>query len=86
MKVFIALACACLFIAPVTAKAESQQDQMACMSDAFNVCGHAIPDRDRVAACLAETLKRLSTGCREVMARYNKPAPRSRARVTSVRD
>ena len=38
----------------------------------------AIPDRDRVAACLAANLKRISNECRSVMLRYSKPAPRPR--------
>ena len=33
---------------PLAASAETQDEQNACMNDAFNVCGHAIPDRDRV--------------------------------------
>ena len=44
------------------------------MNDAFNVCGDAIPDRDRVAACLAHNIKRISAPCRTVMLRYPKPA------------
>ena len=46
MKIQVALAVAFLALAPVPASAESQEDQNACMNDAFSVCGHAIPDRD----------------------------------------
>lgn len=80
MKVQIALALAFLSLASVAAIAESQDEQQACMNDAFNVCGHAIPDRDRVAACLAQNLKRISGACRTVMLRYQRPA-----RATPVR-
>ena len=48
MRIQIALAFAFLALAPVAASAETQEEQQACMNDAFNVCGHAIPDRDRV--------------------------------------
>jgi len=76
MRICFALAFAIFALAPATATAQSQDEQNACMDDAFNVCGHAIPDRDRVAACLAANLKRISNGCRTVMLRYSKPAPR----------
>jgi hypothetical protein len=85
MKVGFALAIAILAIAPVTATAQSQDEQNACMDDAFNVCGHAIPDRDRVAACLAANLKRISNECRTVMLRYSKPAA-PQPRHTSTRN
>jgi len=78
MKIQIALAFAFVSLAPVAATAETQDEQQACMSDAFNVCGHAIPDRDRVAACLAQNINRISTACRNVMARYPKPKTSSR--------
>ena len=74
MKIQIALAFAFLALAPVAASAETQDEQNACMNDAFNVCGHAIPDRDRVAACLAQNINRISGACRTVMQRYAKPS------------
>jgi hypothetical protein len=91
MKTQIAIAFAFFALAPVVvlpvaALAESQDEQNACMNDAFTVCGHAIPDRDRVAACLAQNLSRLSAPCRTVMARYNKPAPGTRPRLSASRD
>ena len=48
-----AVAALLLALLPVAATAETQEEQQACMNDAFSVCGDAIPDRDRVAACLA---------------------------------
>jgi len=84
MKAAIVLALAFLLLAPAAATAESQEDQMACMNDAFNVCGHAIPDRERVGACLAQNIKRISSACRAVMQRPPKPAaePRETASTT----
>ena len=88
MKTQIALALAFFALAPVAASAAegSQDEQNACMNDAFNVCGHAIPDRDRVAQCLSQNVSRLSAPCRTVMLRYSRPAAASRAKITSVRD
>ena len=74
MKAQAALAFAFLALAPVAASAETQDEQNACMNDAFNVCGHAIPDRERVGACLAQNINRISVACRTVMQRYSKPA------------
>ena len=84
MKIQTALAFAFVALAPVAATAESQEEQNACMNDAFGVCGHAIPDRERVGACLAQNIKRISGACRTVMLRYPKPtATAARAKVSS---
>jgi hypothetical protein len=84
MRIHIALACAFLALAPVTASAETQDEQNACMNDAFSVCGHAIPDRERVGACLAQNINRISPACRTVMQRYSRSnTPATRAKVTS---
>ena len=89
MKIQTALALVLFTFTPVAASAETQDEQNACMGDAFSVCGHAIPDRDRVAACLAQNINRISMPCRTVMLRYSKPtsAPvvATRARM-STRD
>ena len=72
MKIKLAIALAFFALVPVGASAETQDEQNACMNDAFNVCGEAIPDRDQVAACLAKNIKRISPACRTVMNRYSK--------------
>jgi hypothetical protein len=64
-------------ILPVAALAHTQEEQQACMDDAFNVCGQYIPDRGRVAACLYANKSRISAACRAVLARY--PSPGSTA-------
>jgi hypothetical protein len=74
MKIQIALAAAMLALTPVAAIAASQEEQQACMNDAFNVCGDAIPDHGKVAACLAKNINRISAPCRTVMLRYQQPA------------
>ena len=63
---------------PLQRRPRRQEEQQACMNDAFSVCGHAIPDRDRVAGCLAENFSRISVACRTVMQRYSN-ASNSRA-------
>ena len=74
MKIQTSLAIAFFTFVPTFASAETQDEQNACMGDAFSVCGHAIPDRDRVAACLVQNINRISVACRVVMRRYSKPA------------
>jgi hypothetical protein len=80
MKIRLALAFATMTFAPIGAVAQSdvasgsQDEQYACIGDAFSVCGHEIPDRNRVAACLAKNIKAISPACRTVMKRYPKPS------------
>ena len=49
------------FSAP--ASAYTQQQQTACQNDAFRLCGNAIPDEQRVRACLRANMQRLSPSC-----------------------
>jgi hypothetical protein len=72
MKIKIAVALAFFAMMPAAASAQSQDDQSACMNDAFSFCGDAIPDRARVGACLARNIKRISPACRAVMSRHSK--------------
>jgi hypothetical protein len=81
----VAFALACLAMTPSWATAETQEERQACMNDAFAVCGHAIPDRDRVAACLAQNLNRISIPCRTVMLRHMRPSAGQKRRVTAIR-
>jgi hypothetical protein len=83
MKAQAALAFAFLAFAPVAASAETQDEQNACMNDAFSICGHAIPDRERVGACLAQNINRISVGCRTVMQRYSRSSAASRAKLSA---
>jgi hypothetical protein len=67
----LALATFCLAFAPAAVRADEQQDQTACMSDAMTVCGQFIPDRERVGACLVSNRNRISVACREAIKRFN---------------
>jgi hypothetical protein len=52
------------------AVAQSQEDQQACMNDAFRVCSATIPDRARTTACMIQNKSQLSSACQAVMAKY----------------
>jgi hypothetical protein len=67
----LVLASFCLALAPAAVRADEQQDQTACMSDAMIVCGQFIPDRERVGACLVSNRNRISVACREAIKRFN---------------
>jgi hypothetical protein len=51
------------------ASAYTQEEQIACQGDAFQFCGDAIPDEQRVKACLIANLRRVSPACRRVFNR-----------------
>ena len=75
--------------ATTNASAETPDQQQACMGDAFQFCGDAIPDRGRVFACLASNRNRISVACRIEMAPYlprHKTHPRGRHRTHSKGD
>jgi hypothetical protein len=44
----------------------TMQQQMACTPDVFRLCGSAIPDTNRIVACLQANTPQLSAGCRAV--------------------
>jgi hypothetical protein len=57
------------------AMAQSAEDQAACQDDAFRVCPHTIPDRERTFQCMIEKKDALSAACRTVIARSLPPDP-----------
>jgi hypothetical protein len=56
-----------------SAIAQSQEDQQACMNDAFRVCSATIPDRARTTACMVQNKSKLSPACQMVMDKYATP-------------
>ncbi len=44
----------------------TMQQQMACTPDVFRLCGAAIPDENRIVACLQANTPQLSAPCRAV--------------------
>jgi hypothetical protein len=71
IRTTFALALLGLALSPVAAKADAQQDQQACMSDAMTICGQFIPDRERVAACLITNRSHVSPACRTALGHFN---------------
>ena len=57
-------------MAPLSAIAYTQEDADACTPDAMRLCQEAIPDAGRVAACLVQNKKQLSSACGIV---FNRP-------------
>src|ERR1700730_987884 len=60
-------------------KSYTQDEQAACSSDAFRLCGPEIPDVDRVTACMVRNKSQLSPGCRV----YFRPGPEDAAVATA---
>ena len=54
------------------ANSQMQQEQQACQSDVYALCGEAIPDVERITACLRLHWKDVSQECRAVMASYGR--------------
>jgi hypothetical protein len=69
MRIMLAAAFA-LATLSTAAVAQSQEDQQACMNDAFRVCSATIPDRARTTTCMIQNKSQLSPACQQVMAKY----------------
>ena len=67
----------------VAAPAETPEQRQACTDDAFQLCSDAMPDRERVFACLVENRKVISPLCREGMAAFLTPEPPPRVQRAS---
>jgi hypothetical protein len=63
---------------PTAAHAYTPEQQQACSGDAFRLCGDAIPDVDRVTACMIARRAQLSPGCRVY---FRDPEPAARVAV-----
>jgi hypothetical protein len=87
-RVFLSLAIAIGGVAALGHAASAQEyrgtmdQQMACTPDVWRLCGAAIPDVDRIVACLRSNTPQLSPGCRAVFDRGNRAErePRDRGR------
>jgi hypothetical protein len=69
----------CTALVPAVARADSQQDQQACMNDAMTICSQFIPDRERVAGCLISNRTKVSEACRTALTRFNAKNPHTAA-------
>jgi hypothetical protein len=70
IRILVGLGLWWLALAPVTAQADEQGDQNACMADAQIFCGQFIPDRERVAHCLMANRRRISASCRVALKHF----------------
>jgi hypothetical protein len=64
------------------AQAYTPEEQQACSPDAFRLCGDAIPDVDRVTACMIRKRAELSPPCRVY---FRSPEPVAARAVTAHR-
>lgn len=53
----------------------SANEQALCTDDAFRLCSSAIPDVDRVTACMVQKQAQLSPGCRQFFRPVAQPVP-----------
>jgi hypothetical protein len=90
-RVFLSLAIAIGTIAALETGASAQQhrgtmeQQMACTPDVWRLCGEAIPDTDRIVACLRANTPQLSPGCRAVFETGNRAERDTRDRGRAAR-
>ena len=73
----IAFAATTLSVRPSLAFSEAQQ---MCTGDAMRLCGHEVPNVQRITACMVRLRAQVSPGCRAVMDREG--AARRRAAAT----
>jgi len=58
------LLCALPTAAPASVSKPTAEERSACMGDAISLCLAAIPNKPRVASCLASKMSQLSPRCR----------------------
>ena len=75
-----AIAVAAVALAAHPGPAFSSEAQQMCTGDALRLCGHEVPNVQRITACMVQQRANLSPGCRAVMDREH--AARRRAAAT----
>jgi hypothetical protein len=63
---------------------EMQQQQQACGNDVYTLCNDAIPDRDRITACLKKHWKDISADCKSTMENNGKHRGGRKRRATGA--
>jgi hypothetical protein len=69
-------AIAVLGILPIAAFAqleETPERRAACMADAILLCSSALPNKARIATCLASKMDQLTPRCRAQFAKHQRP-------------
>jgi hypothetical protein len=79
VALLFAIACAATALSVTQSLAFSEAQQM-CTGDAMRLCGHEVPNVQRITACMVRHRAQVSPGCRAVMDREH--AARRRAAAT----
>ena len=68
IALLFAIACAATALSARPTLAFSEAQQM-CTGDAMRLCGHEVPNVQRITACMVRNRAHVSPGCRAVMDR-----------------
>jgi hypothetical protein len=77
VALLFAIACAATALSARPCLAFSSEAQQMCTGDAMRLCGHEVPNVQKITACMVKQRANLSPGCRAVMEREH--AARRRA-------
>lgn len=67
-----ALMLAFVSTAAIADSPDMQAEQQACEADVYTYCSDAIPDHDRIAACLKKNWRKISPACRKTMRNHKR--------------
>jgi predicted lysophospholipase L1 biosynthesis ABC-type transport system permease subunit len=79
VALFSAIAAAVTALSASPGPALASDAQQMCTGDAMRLCGHEIPNVQRITACMHKQRANVSAGCRAVMDRDNTPRRRAAA-------
>jgi hypothetical protein len=71
VALFSAVAAAVTALSASPGPASASDAQQMCTGDALRLCGHEIPNVQRITACMHRQRANVSAGCRAVMDRDN---------------
>ena len=78
-KIALLFAIACAATALSARPTLASEAQQMCTGDAMRLCGHEIPNVQRITACMHKQRASVSAGCRAVMDRDNTARRRAAA-------
>jgi hypothetical protein len=79
IALLFAIACAATALSARPSLAFSSEAQQMCTGDAMRLCGHEVPNIQRITACMARNRAHVSPGCRAVMEREHTARRRAAA-------
>ena len=79
IALLFAIACAATAVSASPTLAFSSEAQQMCTGDAMRLCGHEVPNIQRITACMARNRAQVSPGCRAVMDREHTARRRAAA-------